>query len=71
MKQNDFDDLLHEDQQDRKSQESDGESDQNDEGFELNLGNMKADTNDFSFLTKFMSNFKKIKNVDMGQAKAS
>ena len=71
MKQKDFDELLQEDQQDHEAQESDGESDQNDEGFELNLGNIKADTNDFSFLTKFLTNFKKIKNVDMGQAKAS
>ena len=32
---------------------------------------MTANTKDFSFLTKFMTQFKKIKNVDMGKAKAS
>ena len=71
MKQNDLDDNLADEQQDHKGHESDIELDQNDEGFELNLGKLSADTTDLSFLTKFMTNFKKIKNVDLGQAKAS
>ena len=71
IKQNDLDDNLADEQQDHKSLESDSELDQINEGFELNLRKLSADTSDLSFLTKFMTNFKKIKNVDLGQAKAS
>ena len=38
------------------------------DGLDLNLKNMTANTKDFSFLTKFMANFKQIKNVDIGKA---
>ena len=47
--------------------ESDGEEEE--EGFDIKLGDMNIETKDFSFLTKFMSQFKKIKNVDLGKAK--
>ena len=43
----------------------------NTDGFDLNLKHMTAKTKDFSFLTKFMTNFKQIKNVDIGKAKMS
>ena len=47
------------------------ESDEEEEevGFDIKLGDMNIETKDFSVLTKFMSQFKKIKNVDLGQAK--
>ena len=63
--------MLADEFQGHKGQESDNELDENNDGFELNLGKISADTKDFSFLTKFMTNFKKIKNVDLGQAKTS
>ena len=58
IKQNDSDDMLADEFQDHKGQESDSEFDQDNEGFELNLRKISADTSDFSFLTKFMTNFK-------------
>ena len=38
-----------------------------DTGFELSLTGM--DLKDLAFLTKFMTQFKKIKNIDMGETK--
>ena len=40
-----------------------------DMGFDLSLQNLNLKNGDLGFLTKFMTQFKKIKNIDMGDAK--
>ena len=40
-----------------------------DQGFNLNLQNLNLSDGDLSFLTKFMTQFKKIKNIDLGETK--
>ena len=48
---------------------ADGGEDGGDMGFDLSLQNLNLKNGDLGFLTKFMTQFKKIKNIDMGDAK--
>ena len=65
---NEISESASEQQSESKSQMSAALSVQEDEdGFNLELGDMNF--KDLSFLTKFMTQFKKIKNIDIGESK--